>query len=314
MNGENMLSSVKNHWEFLNPYIHKQAGIKNVSIDILIAFSPLIIYSVYLLGKAAVFLLLSAVVTAIISEIVFNITLKKSINLDAEGSVLTGIILLVMLPVSIPWWVLSSGVLFSIIIKKILNGPGRISVNSAVAGWLFIQLVFPQTAGSRLKYLFQTLFNGGASLINIFGNILSANIIANMQLSSFIELSLLAVVLGVLYLLFSGRLELHSSIPYFLFLLIGFTLAAIYSGKINYPALFGPAALLSIFILAGETATLPLSSIGKVVFGTGCGIISLLFYALSREGCAFYLSVFLMNLAVPLIDLVTIPRPLGVKY
>lgn len=270
---------------------------------------PPVIYSLYYLGVSAIYLFAAAVLTSIFAEIFFSKIAKPNSVLNIKESALAGILLTMMLPVSASWAVIAAGVLFSVIIvSRMLNRYRKVVLSPAVTGWIFVQLIFPAQTGGQINAFFEKLLSRAAYSGNIFSNFLLSG---SPQSLSFIDLSLICLALGAVFLLLCGRSELEASLPYMAVFLAGFAAVSLIEKKIVYPEPLFAVAIFSIFFLAGDISILPASRAGKIIFGSGCGILSFFLYAISGMPQSLYISIFLLNLFVPLINIFTTPVPLG---
>ncbi|MCX5782819.1 MAG: RnfABCDGE type electron transport complex subunit D [Elusimicrobia bacterium] len=304
----------KNNWELLNPFLHKKTGINSIMRDVIIALLPIVIYSIYCYGIKALISIFLSVFFAVLTEYLWQKSFKKAVRIEDLSSVITAVILVLMLPPYFVWWGIIIGAIFSIVFgKQIFGGLGNNLINPAVTGWIFLQIIFPKQAG-EIFFKILNIFNApqALSLKYLSHNILAGSLLTKMQNNSLIEASIITLLLGAIYLIVRNRIAISISISYLSILLIGYVVSVIISGKISISNIFGPVSLFSIFFLASDPVTTPISLKGKIVFGIGCGILSLLAYAVTGVIYVFYISIILMNILVPFIDYSTIPKPLGI--
>ncbi len=320
------MSDLKKVYVTSGPHIKTAEGTTAIMADVIIALIPALIMSVLTFGFRALVITFVCVISAILSELAFNLISKQTITIKDLSCVITGILFAYNLPVAIPLWIASFGSVFAIIvIKMIFGGLGQNIVNPALAARIFIVLCFTTE---------MTTFTLPGQSLPLYGNVVDAissatplaDLKAGMLPSETIndlfigqvagtigETSVFAIIIGALYLFV--RRVINPIIP-LSFLGTVFILTYLFPGS-NDPLLFatyhvfGGGLMLAAFFMATDYVTSPITKKGKLVFGIGCGLITvfLRFFGGSAEGASY--AILIMNILVYLIDKYTLPRKFG---
>jgi electron transport complex protein RnfD len=280
-------------------------------VDVLIALFPAALMAVFLFGYRALITMIIAMFFAMATEAVI---LRKG-DLFGDGSAaVTGLLLAMTLPPAPPWWVVAIGSIVAIAIGKHIYGGlgsnifnpalvGRavlvVSWGSYVAGNVWLKPVpFGFTADllTRASPLVNTKF----SLLNLFIGTIPG---------SLGETSALALIIGAIWLFYKGHIDWR--IPSG-FIGVVFILGLFDGGLLDgiYHVLAG-GVLLGALFMATDMVTSPVTPAGKLIFGVGCGLVTMsirLFGGLP-EGVTF--GILLMNGLTPLIDNLTLPKKFG---
>jgi len=290
--------------------------------DVIIALLPAIIAGTVLFGPRALLLVGICTASAVISEYICCKALKRTNTIGDLSAVVTGILLGLNLPPSLPFWMGAIGSAIAIIVvKQLYGGIGHNFVNPAITGRIVLMVSF-STA--------MTTWTNPYSWMNTnIDSISSATPLATGASYSLQELLFgvrpgcvgetftLVLLAGGIYLVW--RKVIRPTIPLAFILTVGALsfAAGLFGGTIadaGYNALYSMMSgglILGAVFMATDYTTSPSNFKGKLIFGIGCGIITFLirqFGSLS-EGVSF--SIILMNILVPHINNLTIPKPFG---
>jgi len=295
-----------------NPHIRSGATTQLLMFTVILALMPAFGYGVYNFGIRALFVVLVCVVSAVLSELVFALITKKKIRVGDLSAVVTGLLLAMNLPVSIPFWQAALGSAFAIIVvKELFGGLGKNFMNPALAGRCFLIISFPvaMTNFTTDTYTGATplaLLKNGESIdirAMVFGNIPG----------TIGETSMVMILIGACILLLFGVIDLWIPGSYILSFVI---FLIIFGGHGFDPAfisahLAGGGLMLGAFFMATDYVTRPVSKKGQAVFGIFLGIMTGIFriFGPSAEGVSY--AIILGNCIVPLIDKFTVPVPFG---
>lgn len=299
----------------LSPHIHSSNSTQRTMLDVIIALVPASIAAVILFGIPALIVIAVCVVSAVAGEALFNLIIKKEQTIGDLSAVVTGLILALNLPANIPLWQAAVGSLFAIIIVKgIFGGLGKNIVNPAITARVFMLLAFGSMTAAAFPEGVDSV-SGATPLANL----------ANDQAVNLIDLFLgkcggalgetcaLALLIGGIYLIVRKVITWHIPVAFigttFLFTLavkggnLETTLAWVLSGGL----------MIGAFFMATDYVTSPTTAKGKLIFGIGAGVITVLirFWGGYPEGVSF--AILLMNILNPYIDSMTQRKLFGGK-
>ncbi len=299
----------------VSPHLKGVNTTQSIMLDVIIALLPAAVAGCIIFGISALWVILVCVISAVLFEYLFNLITKRTQTISDLSAVVTGLLLALNLPANTPLWQGVIGSAFAIIIVKcIFGGIGCNLVNPAITARVFMLIAFtnlaapayPLDAVSSATPLVQLAEGNTPSIINLFlGNIGGA----------IGETSALALLIGGIYLICRRVITWHipvsviGSIFVFSFLLDEFSfvnaLAWILSGGL----------FIGAFFMATDYVTSPPTAKGKIIFGIGIGVITVLirFYGNYPEGISF--AILMLNILNPYISNLT-PRKLfgGKKY
>lgn len=299
----------------LSPHISSSNSTQRTMLDVIIALVPVSIAAVILFGIPALLVIAVCVISAVVGEAVFNIAVKKEQTIEDLSAVVTGLILALNLPANVPLWQAAVGSVFAIVIVKgIFGGLGKNIVNPAIAARVFMLIAF----GSMTKAAFPTGLDSvsGATPLADLANDKAVNLL-DLFLGkcggALGETCTAALLIGGIYLLVRKVISWHIPVAFigttflFTFAVEGWnletTLAWVLSGGL----------VLGAFFMATDYVTSPTTAKGKLIFGIGAGVITVLirFWGGYPEGVSF--AILLMNIVNPYIDSLTPRKIFGGK-
>ncbi len=284
---------------------------------------PAVLAGAYYFGPRAVFTVLLCIISALLSEYIYQKGLKKSITLYDGSSFLTGLLLGMNLPPSAPFYIPVTGSFVAIVItKQLFGGLGYNIFNPALIGRAFLLISFPKlmtvwtaptaafigmdalTTATPLGILKE---QGQARLIEIFGDKLHLywQLLAGNRAGCIGETSGIALIIGAAFLFFRRYITWHIPLS---FIGTAALIAWIFGGAggafTGDPLLhiLGGGMLLGAFFMATDYVTSPSMKSGQIVFGIGCGFLTMLIRLKGGypEGVMF--AILIMNCFSPLID------------
>ena len=317
-----------------NPHIRSKVSTDKIMLMVIIALLPATGFGIYNFGIRALFHVLITIASCVLSELVFELIVKKKLTVGDMSAVVTGLLLALNLPVSAPLWIGIIGGAFAIIVVKMMfGGLGQNFMNPALAGRCFLMLSF---SGSMTSFLIDkgNAIWGGAQAID---GISSATPLFQVKevseagagkfpdlLDMFLgttggtigETSALALLIGAAYLLIRKVIEWKIPVVYIATFVV-FNLiyqVAVGGDFVPYPVLYelcGGGLILGAFFMATDYVTSPITPKGKIIFGILLGLLTGLFrfFGESAEGVSF--AIIIGNLCVPLIERYTIPKAFG---
>ncbi len=288
-----------------SPHVRSKRNTQNIMLDVIIALCPALVASVIVFGWRALVVTLFCIGVCVASEFLFELITKRKKTVKDLSAVVTGILLAFNLPASIPLWQAAVGCIIAIVIvKQLFGGIGCNFANPAITARVVMLISF---AGSMTSFATKndavssaTPLSGGEmpSLLNLFlGN----------HAGSLGETCALALLIGFAYLLIRRVITWHTPVV-FVGTVFLFTLAL---GENPVEHVLTGGLLLGAVFMATDYSTTPPTKWGKVIFGVGCGVITVLIRVFGNypEGVSF--AILLMNILTPLISKVCAPRPFG---
>ena len=297
-----------------SPHVRSKDSTKTIMRDVVIALLPACLAGIWVFKIEALLVLLTTSVTCLLTEYIYERLMKRRITTGDYSALVTGLLLGMNLPPSIPLWIAVLGSVFAIlVVKQLFGGLGQYFLMISITGRMTsftldgvssaTPLAIIKNAGGSASVV-DTLSENGTSLLNMFlGNI--GGTIG--------ETSALAILIGAAYLFLRKIISWEIPVCYIgvfsIFMLIfgGHGFDPIYLAA----ELCGGGLLLGAFFMATDYVTSPITKNGKIIFGVCLGILTGIFrvYGGSAEGVSY--AIIFCNLLVPLIEKVTIPKPFG---
>lgn len=319
-----------------SPHIRHSNSVNQIMFWVLIALLPPLVSGIVFFGFRALMVTAVSVIVAVSTEWLFCKFQKKAVTLPNLSAVVTGLLLALNLSPILPWWMVAIGAAFAIGVAKMpFGGLGCNFINPALAGWAFLMVSYPaemsryvattlgsmsgidaMSAATPLAHYKLAIADGTFQALD-FQDAIKNLFIGNVG-GTIGETSSAAILLGGVILLYKRIIPLR--IPLF-FIGTVFILSWVFNGSDSYfttSAIIIPVyqilaggLFLGAFFMATDTVTSPITPLGKIVFATGCGILTFLIrkYGAYPEGVAF--AILLMNLCVPLIERYTRPAIYG---
>ncbi len=298
----------------VSPHIKDNTNTASIMRDVLIALFPALIASILIFGVRALVVTAVCVAFAVGGEWVFEKIVKKPSTIGDLSAAVTGVLLAFNLPVGIPLWQAAFGSLVAIIIvKQLFGGIGQNFANPAITARIIMLIAFsgtmttwviPDAVSSATTLVTLKGVEGGGALPSI------TNMILGVRGGCLGETSAIALVIGGIYLLIRRVISWHTPVAFigtvFLFtLLVGGSLE-----RSIYQVLSG-GLMIGAFFMATDYSTTPNTNWGRIIFGVGCGLITVLIrvWGSYPEGVSF--SILLMNILTPYISNFTRKKPLG---
>ena len=302
-----------------SPHIRGDFRTSRLMLDVVLALMPSLIVGIAVLGLRALWVTLLSVVGAVAAEYLYGKLTGKRITVADSSAVVTGVLFAMTLPASVPYWLAAGGSAFAVVVVKLLcGGLGQNVFNPALLARAFAVLLFP-AAMTRYQVLGADAVTGATPLHHMVMPALPEESLLDMFLGrcpgSIGELSALALLAGGVYLV--ARKVISARIPV-AYLGTVAVLTLVFS-KTGDPvswmlySLFSGGVMLGAIFMATDYATSPVTANGQIVYGIGCGILTVLFryFGLFPEGVTY--AILIMNAFVWTLDRYTAPRRFGTK-
>ncbi len=310
-----------------SPHVRSSETTTGIMLDVIISLVPALIMSIVYFGTRALALAAVTIGSAVLAEYISRKVMKRNGTLGDLSAVVTGLILALNLPSTLPLWIGAIGsVVAIVVVKQMFGGIGQNFVNPAMTARIILMVSFP-TAMAKWVAPFTngwaadavTTATPMASLAAAKGGDLSlasdlpslTQMLIGYHGGSMGEVCSLALLAGAFYLLL--RRVISPAIPFSFIGTVAVCMLIAGKGNFEYVAyeLLGGGLFLGAFFMATDYTTSPINLKGRIVFGIGCGLITsvIRIFGSLPEGVSF--SIILMNILVPHIERLTTSKPFG---
>lgn len=302
-----------------SPHVRANSSISKIMRDVVIALIPAVIAAAIFFGLKALFIIGVSIASAVLTEAFIEYITKKPITISDWSAVITGLLVAFNLPPTAPWWLAAIGSAFAIaIVKQLFGGLGYNFLNPALAARAFLLASWPVRMTTWIKPGADAV-STATPLAILKGTEAAGNLpslwdmfIGNIG-GCIGETSTLALLIGAAYLLYKGVIKWRIPTIYIatvalLTWIIGPN--GIFTGQPLYHILSG-GLILGAFFMTTDYVTSPVTPLGQIIMGLGCGIITTVIrlYGGYPEGVSY--SILFMNVATPLIERYTVPKKFG---
>lgn len=297
----------------VSPHIKSPMTTQKVMLNVLLALIPATVASVILFGWRSLLLIAVSAISCVLFETLFNMVTKRPNTVADLSALVTGTLLAMNLPVTLPLWMAVVGAFVAIVIAKMLfGGLGQNFANPAILARIVLLISFSTemtTWAKPLQWLYGEANTGATPLAS------ASVMVQTSYLDLFLgnkggclgEVSVLALLIGGLFLIARGIIT--PTIP-FTYIASMFAFSWLFGADPTAQILSG-GLMIGAFFMATDYTTSPFTEKGKVIFGVGLGLITAVIRAFGSypEGVSF--SILLMNILVPYIDKLTRTKPFG---
>ena len=309
-----------------SPHMHSPVTTKTIMRDVLIALVPALIGSVYFFGLRALLVTAVSAAACVCFEWLWCRLMKRDNKTYDLSAAVTGVLLAFVCPPTIPYWIIILGDLFAIILVKMLfGGIGKNFVNPALAGRAFM-FSWPAAMSTWVKV-------GARNAAPLFGGADIATAATPLSfmhqkqlpdvsvLDAFLgnvggcigETSALLLLIGFLYLLIRKVLTLRIPVAYIGTVAVLAFLFPLGHDRMQWMAyqLFTGGLMLGAIFMATDYVTSPVTHLGQIVYGVGCGVLTILirYFGGYNEGVSY--AILIMNCCVVLLDRIGRPTKFG---
>ena len=278
-----------------NPHIRAKDTTSRIMLTVVIALLLPAFFGIYNFGFRALVLILISIATCVLTEYIYEKLMKKPITIGDFSAVVTGLLLALNLPVSVPFWIPVVGGVFAILVVKMLFGGLGLMTNFNCDAYTGATPLASLKAGESVNVL---------------------NMILGRTAGTIGETSVIAIVLGACVLIVAGVIDLRVPGSYIASFAVFVLLFAALSGIAISPAylsaqLAGGGLMLGAFFMATDYVTRPVTKKGQYIYGVILGFLTAIFriFGASAEGVSY--AIILGNLLVPLIERYTMPKAFG---
>jgi len=299
-----------------SPHIRSSETTQKIMRDVTIALLPAAAFGVYNFGMSALIVLVVSVLSAIACEALAQKIRKQPITIDDFSAVVTGLLLGMNLPSSVPLWIPIIGSAFAIlIVKQAFGGLGHNFMNPALAARAMLVASWPvqMTTWTAVKADAVTT----ATPLGIMKEGLSVDLpsLGDLLIGSvggcIGETSALLLILGGVFLIYRGIISIRIPGIYIGTVTILTLILSGFDVNLTIINIFAGGLILGAFFMATDYASSPITAKGQVIYAVGMGILTTIirFYGGYPEGVSY--SILFMNVVAPIIDKYTKPRVFG---
>ena len=309
-----------------SPHVHAPVTTQTIMRDVLIALAPALVGSIYFFGFRALLVTLVSAAACVFFEWAYAKLTKSPCKIYDLSAVVTGVLLAFVCPVTIPYWCIIIGDFFAmIVVKAIFGGIGRNIVNPALAGRAFM-FSYPALMTTWVKPGFSNaagIFNtadavtGATPLAQMGQGVMPEATLSEMFLGNIGgcigETSALLLLVGLAYLLIRKVITLR--IPLAFIGTVAVLTVLFPQGNDNFQwmaaQLLSGGLFLGAIFMATDYVTSPLTKLGQIVFGIGCGVLTVVirYFGGYPEGVSY--AILIMNCCVVLLDRIGRPTKFG---
>ena len=308
-----------------NPHIRSDESTSSLMLCVIIALLPATVWGVYQFGLRALTVILVSIVSCVTAEILSALILKLRISVSDLSAVVTGLLLGLNLPVSVPLWMPAVGGVFAIVIvKQLFGGIGKNFLNPALCARVFLfswasEMTFFTAPKTELPVFSSKIdaVSAATPLASLnegmLPNVQIADLFIGKQAGCIGEISAMLLLAGGIFLMVRKVISFRIPVAF-----IGTVFALTYffpkgDQDIHFAiaSVFSGALFLGAFFMATDYTTSPCTSVGQIIYGVGCGALTVLirYFGGYPEGVSF--AILIMNLFVWFIDKYTRPKPFG---
>ncbi len=302
-----------------SPHIRGNFRTNRIMLDVVLALLPALAVGVGVLGLRALLITLTCIAAAVAAEWLYALVTKTRNTVVDGSAVVTGLLLAMTLPASVPYWLAALGSVFAIVvIKALCGGLGQNIFNPALAARAFMLLICPV---GMVQYFAPgpDAVTAATPLHQMVMNSLPHESLPDMLLGncpgSLGEISALALMAGGAYLLIRKVISIRIPAAY----LGTVAILSLVFHKTDEPvqwmlySLLSGGVMLGAIFMATDYATSPATPMGQLVYGVGCGVLTVVFrsFGLFPEGVTY--AILLMNALVWVIDRLTPIRRFGTQ-
>lgn len=315
-----------------SPHVRDKSSTKSIMRDVVIALVPATLVGIGNFGARALLVILTTCVSAVLAEYVWQKCMKQPITTNDFSALVTGLLLALNLPATLPLWMCILGGVFAIIVvKQLFGGLGQNFMNPALGARCFLMLSFSSAMTNSFAIPKGNAIWGGyqatldavssatplmqvkeAERLSDLGTTLK-DMFLGTTWGTIGETSVLAILIGGIYLMVKKIIDWKIPVIYILtFIVFNFIYSCVTGSYVPiFYELCGGGLMLGAFFMATDYVTSPITSKGKVLFAILLGLLTSLFrfFGESAEGVSF--AIIIGNLFVPLIEMVTIPKAFG---
>ena len=295
-----------------NPHIRSKVSTDKIMLCVIIALIPATVFGVINFGLYSLCVIGVSIASAVLTEVLCCIVMKRKISVTDLSAVVTGLLLGLNMPPAVPLYIPIMGSAFAIfVVKMLFGGLGQNFMNPALAARCFLVISFP----AAMTNFACDGYSGATplALLRAGEEVNLMNMITGYIPGTIGETSMIAILIGAVFLLLLGVIDLIVPMTY----LVTFVIFIGIFGDYGFNSYFifchlaGGGIMLGAWFMATDYVTRPITKMGQYVYGIILGLLTGIFriFGASVEGVSY--SIIIANLLVPLIEKFTYPKPFG---
>ena len=317
-----------------SPHVNSPVGTQSLMLDVLIALVPALAMGIYFFGPRAGLLTLVSVLGCEVFEWGYRALMKKPQTAGDLSAAITGALLAFVCPVTLPYWTILVGDFFAIVVvKQLFGGLGKNFLNPALAGRAFLMLSYPSYMAMWIKPGTHNWWGITNSVSTVTDAVTGATPMAALHAGKLPmagirdmligniggclgEVSAMALLMGGIYLILRGVIRIRIPAAYLgtvAVLTFLFPQGGVDAVQWMLYNLLGGGLMLGAFFMATDYVTSPATPVGEIIYGVGCGLLTIFmrYFGGAAEGVSY--AILLMNVCAPIIEKHTHPRRFGIQ-
>ena len=297
------------------PHVRSNVTTKGIMLDVCIALLPATSFGIYNFGYRALIIIVTAIAASVLTEYIYERCMKLPVTTSDLSAIVTGLLLALNLPSTVPLWIpLLGGVFAILIVKQLFGGLGKNFMNPALAARCFLLISF---AGPMTNFAYDGV-TGATPLAALKGgeSVDLMKMFLGTTGGTIGETSVVAILGGAIYLLIRKVISIRIPLSIICTVAVFTCIYALATGRgFDYEFILahicGGGLMLGAWFMATDYVTSPITPIGKILFGVLIGVLVSIFrlFGSSAEGMSY--AIIIGNMVVPLIEKVTMPKPFG---
>ena len=296
-----------------SPHIRDKVTSSNIMLMVVISLLPATFFGIWnFRHENAWILIVLTTAAAVLAEYLWEKLMHKPVTIKDFSAVVTGLLLALNLPPTLPWWMGVVGAFFAIIVvKQLFGGLGQNFMNPALGARCFLLICF---AGKMTNFVYDGV-TGPTPLANLKAgeSVDSFAMLIGNTSGTIGETSVIALMIGAMFLILMGVIDLRIPGTYILTFVIFISLFGGHGFDPQYITahLCGGGLMLGAWFMATDYVTTPITPKGQLIYGCCLGILTAIFrlFGGSAEGVSY--AIIFCNLLVPIIEKVTKPVAFG---
>lgn len=296
-----------------SPHVRNKVDTQKIMALVIISLLPASIFGICNFGAHALVLILVTIASCVASEWIYEKIVHKKSTITDLSAVVTGLLLALNLPPSLPWYEAVLGGVFAIVVVKMLfGGLGQNFMNPALGARCFLLISF---TGSMTSFTYDGVTGATPlALLKEGESVDTMSMLLGTEAGTIGETSVIALLIGAIILILFGVIDLRIPGTYIVSFAIFVLIFGGHGLDMNYlvAQICGGGLILGAFFMATDYVTSPITPRGKIVYGIVLGVLTGIFriFGASAEGVSY--AIIFSNLLVPLIERLTIPRAFGI--